>query len=282
MSLSNPQLNSQSISRPQSKDAKRTRIIFDYQQVLEYNNHDLSNLDLTMVGFFSQLPDYHITKEMRFHFPNKFNIHFNKRRVRPKTVISDDPEVLKRLRSCLSKISDQNFDTMAKQINDILSAANYDWKDVSAQVYFQVIENIFLVPVYVKLLKELEQEYSKLVHHFHQLILEQLKCPQQFKDSLSEAGRDKTKRWQISNGLLIIEIFNQGKYSQQFMQETLKFWLGEISLENLVPLEVLIKVLPKLKELEVPEDLKTKLKEISNDKSYPNRLRLLLNLPRRG
>ena len=116
-------------------DANNSRI-YPYDIMLSLNHPDLSNLDLTLLGFFNSLPTYAVTKDMRYHFPNKHNIHFNKKRVRPKNVISDDPEVLKRLRSCLSKITDQNFDRMTEQINEILTSKNYDWKDVSIKCIY--------------------------------------------------------------------------------------------------------------------------------------------------
>lgn len=254
--------------------------VYPYEVMLSINHPDLSNIDLTFAGFMLNLPSHIITKEMKYHYPNKNNVHFNRKRTRPKTVISNDPEVLKNLRACLSKITEKNFDIMTEKINKILSA-DYDWKDVSTQMYLSVIDNIFLVPIFVKLMTELESEYTTLIHHFHHLVLDQLYYPKEFTDTLSESGLDKTKRWQISNALLITEVFTQKKYNSSFMIEVVNYWLGIISVENLIPLEILIKVIPKCGDLPMPEELVTKLKEISNDKTYPNRLRLLLNLPRK-
>jgi len=268
------------MQKNEQENVEEENLVYHYDMLLSMNDPNLSNIDLTLAGFFLNLPSYTITKEMRFHFPNKNNVHFNRKRTRPKTVISNDPEVLKNLRACLSKITEQNFDTMTEKINKILSA-DYDWKDVSSQMYLSVIDNIFLVPIFVKLMTKLESEYTTLIHHFHHLILDQLYHPREFSDSLSESGVNKTKRWQISNALLMTEIFTQKKYSPKFMIEVINYWLGIISLENLIPLEILIKVIPKCGDLTMPEELVTRLKEISNDKTYPNRLRLLLNLPRK-
>lgn len=257
------------------------RHIYPYNVLLAMNNMDLSNIDLTLIGFFNSLPTYQITKEMRFHFPNKNNIHFNKRRIRPKAVISDDPVLVKKLRSCLSKISPQNMTSMTKQINEILGAQNYDWKDVSEHFYVSAIDNIFLADIFVKLMIELDKTNSDLIHHMHHLIKDQVYKPRVFENTLSEDGVSKAKRYQISNSLLITDIFVQKKYSSKYILSLLDYWLSSITPDNLISLEILIKIMPKLVDLDMPTELIEKLKSVSQDKAYPTRLRLLLNLPKR-
>lgn len=254
---------------------------YTYELMLELNHSELSNLDLALLGFFKSLPPYAITKEMRYHYPNRHNIHFNRKRARPKSVISDDPEVLKRLRACLSKITEQNFDAMTEQIVKILSSKDYDWNDVSSQMYLSVIDNIFLAPIFVKLLGELETEYSTLIHSFHHHILTQLSTPRVFNDTISETGPDKSKRWQISNSLLMAELYTQKHYSPNFIVTHINRWLEEASADNLIPIEILIKMMPKCNNLILPPNVDKRLQEISKDKSYPTRLRLLLTLPKR-
>tara|TARA_R100001163_G_C5068366_1_gene208519 strand:+ start:10891 stop:11844 length:954 start_codon:yes stop_codon:yes gene_type:complete len=264
----------------QLKKARETKI-YPYDLILAINNPDLSNLDLTLCGFFSSLPLYNITKEMRFHFPNRNNIHFNKKRTRPKSVISEDPEVLKSLRSCLSKITEQNFDTMVSRITDILNGKDYDWNDVSRHVYLSVIDNIFLAPIFVNLLVKLEPKFPKLIHHLHRMIQKQIFEPEEFKDTISESGQNKTKRWQISNALLVSELYIQKCYSPNFIIKKIEYWLNKATIDNTIPLEILIKIIPKLKDLNIPSEVNSKLKEISEDKTYPTRLRLLLTLPKK-
>lgn len=254
---------------------------YTYDEMMGMNNVDLSNIDLTLIGFFNSLPIYSITKEMRFHFPNRCNVHFNKRRVRPKAVISDDPVLVKKLRSCLSKISPQNMESMTKQINEILGSQNYDWKDVSEHVYTSAIDNIFLVDIFVKLMIELNKTRSQLIHHMHHLIKEEVYKPRVFENTLSEDGVGKNKRYQLSNSILITEIFMQGKYSEKYMLGLLDYWLSSINVDNLIPLEILIKILPKLTKLQISKELVEKLNSVSKDKAYPTRLRLLLNLPKK-
>lgn len=258
---------------------KTSYLAYSYDILLSYNYADLSNLDLTLMGFFQSLSPYAITKEMRYHFPNKHNIHFNRKRARPKSIISDDAEILKKLRSCLSKITETNFESMTEQIVKILSAKNYDWKDVSNHMYLSIIDNIFLAPIFVKLLCELETEYPRLIHNFHHIILSEINNPKVFPDSITELGLDKSKRWQLSNCLLLAELYAQKRYSSEFMTQQINRWLELASPDNLIPLEILIKILPKCKTLELPPHVAKKLQEISVDKTYPTRLRLLLTLP---
>jgi hypothetical protein len=255
---------------------------YKYDTLMSYNNADLSNLDLTLVGFFQSIAPYAITKEMRYHFPNKHNIHFNRKRARPKSIISDDAEVLKKLRACLSKITDSNFESMTEQVVKILSAKNYDWTDVSNHMYLSIIDNIFLAPIFVKLLCELETEYTKLIHCFHHIIISEIDTPKVFQDTITELGVDKSKRWQFSNSLLLVELYNQKRYSSEFMVKTINKWLESASVDNPIPLEILIKILPKCKSLELTPNVAKKLQEISQDKTYPTRLRLLLTLPQKN
>lgn len=258
---------------------KRQILSYSYDILHSHNYADLSNLDLTLMSFFQSIAPYSITKEMRYHYPNKHNIHFNRKRARPKSIISDDTELLKKLRSCLSKITETNLESMTDQIVKILSGKNYDWKDVSNHMYLSIIDNIFLAPIFVKLLRELETEYSLLIHHFHHLVLAEINNPKVFQDTITELGVDKSKRWQLSNSILLTELFVQKQYSPSFMVQNINRWLEMASVDNLIPLEILIKIIPKCKTLEIPPHVATKLQEISTDKTYPSRLRLLLTLP---
>lgn len=257
------------------------RLIYQHDIMIGINNADLNNIDTSLIEFFNNLPAYPITKEMRYHFPNKYNVHFNRRRTRPKMIISDDPILVKKLRSSLSKISNQNMVSMTKQINDILGTQNYDWKDVSEHFYVSAIDNIFLVDIFVKLMIELDKTRPGLIHHLHHLIRDEIYKPRVFDNTLSEEGISKGKRYQISNSLLTCEIFIQGKYSPKYMLELLDYWLTAVNPDNLIPLEILIKIVPKLGNLNMTTELIEKLKSVSQDKSYPTRLRLLLNLPKK-
>lgn len=257
--------------------------VYDYDMLMGLNHPDLSALDVNLISFFNDLPSYQITKEIRYFYPNKFNIHFNRNRARPKTVVSNDPEITKKLRSNLSKVSDQNIDKMTDRIKELLTQQeDFDWKDISLLFYEIIIQNIFFVNLFVNILKILEPKHPKLIHHIHHLIINQVYHPRTFKDTLSEPGENKAKRWQVSNGLLIAQIYKARKYSQLFMEKILKMWLSRTSPESLVPLEILVKVIPELKKekgFKLEKSISEKLTAISQDKSYPGRLRLLLTLP---
>ena len=258
---------------------------YDFETMMTFNHPDLSNIDLHMIDFFSKLPVYPITKEIRFHYPNKFNYHFNKRKVRPQTIISSDPEILKRLRSNLSKLSEQNIDTITENIKQLLGHGHHDWKQIADLFYVITIDNVnsketLLTSIYVKLLVKLEKYYHFLLHYLHQKIKNQVYHPHSFTDTFSESGKDKEKRWRISNCLLILEIFHQGKYKKEFLQEVLNHIASQISYENTLPLEVFVIVLRKMKPGEIPDEISKKLMETAEDKNYPARLRLLLDLPK--
>lgn len=254
--------------------------IYDYDTLMGLNHPDLSSLDLKLTTFFNQLSSYQITKEIRFYYPNKFNIHFNRNRVRPKTLISNDPEIKKKIRSTLSKVSNQNIEKMTNHIMDLLSQQDdYDWTDISELFYVCIIDNIFLVDLFIQILKRIEEKYPKLIHYVHHLINRQLYHPRQFENTLSESGQARSKRWQIANGLLIVHIYLNRNYSKPFLLRTLRLWLSEASPENLIPIEIMVKAMPKLKREAIDRDISEKLKIISQDKSYPTRLRLLINLP---
>lgn len=256
---------------------------YDYDTLIGLNHPDLSGLDLKLVSFFNSLPVYPITKEIRYYYPNKFNIHFNKNRIRPKAVVSNDPEIRKRIRSTLSKVSNQNIDKMTDHILELLAQQDdYDWKDISELFYAIILDNIFFVDLFVHILKKIEEKYPKLIHHIHHLIINQLYHPRQFNDNLSESGTDHSKRWEIANGLLIVDIYHKKNYSRQFLLRTINLWLSEASHEHLVPLEILVKALPKLEGVSLGKDISDKIRLISQDKVYPSRLRLLLNLPQKN
>lgn len=253
---------------------------YDYDTLIGLNHPDLSSLDLKLVTFFNSLPVYPITKEIRFYYPNKFNMHFNKNRIRPKSVISNDPMITKKIKSTLSKVSHQNIEKMTIQLEDLLSQQDdFDWTDIAELFYASIVDNILMVELFVKILKKLEEKYPKLVHHVHHLILKQLYHPRLFKDSLSESGASKAKRWQIANGVLIAQIYHQKSYSKAFLVRILNLWLSEASPDNLIPLEILVKVLPVLEGVRLDKSIRDKLLQLSKEKAYPSRLRLLLNLP---
>lgn len=254
---------------------------YDYETMMSLNHPDLSNIDMNLKTFFSSLPPYQITKEIRFHYPNKFNVYFNRRRSRPQTILSNDPLVLKSLRSSLSKISPQNFESITEQIIGILGDSEYNWEEVSELFYTNIIDGIFMVDVWVKLLGQLEKKYPSLVRYLHHQVIKQSIEPRNFQDHFTETAEDKYKRWQINNAFLIIQLYTAKKYSQNFLIAAIAHWIDLINPENLVPLEILVKILPKLKGKRIPysEQSLKKLIDISQDKTYSSRLRLLLEIP---
>lgn len=271
------------ITQQQTTEKAQQPTKYTYQEIYQLNDPKLSvNLDFTLVSFLNNLPSFQITREMRIHFPNKLNHHFNRRRQRPKSILSNDPIVVKKLRSCFSKISDQNSEKMITEIIEICKAQEYEWHDLAEHFYCNIIENIFLVPIFVQMLIKVEKDFSQLIRNLHHLILNQVTNPREFKDSLLEEGTLKAKRWQISNALLIIELHHQHKYSQEFLNQQLKFWIESVSPENLIPLEILVKATDKMSKSQIliPPDLTQRLSAISQDKKYPTRLRLLLTLPK--
>lgn len=256
---------------------------YDYKTIIDINSKNLCLDNSELVNFFDNLCSYKITKDMKQQYINKKNKYFNKEEKRPKSIICDDSEIIKNIRSLLGKISVQNYDTIRDKIVDICDGKNISWKELSEQFYTIIIDNIFIIDIYVKLLIDLENKgYIKLIYNIHHLIIDQIKNPRNFTvDSLSETGVDKIKRWKISNAILLTTLFNNNKYSKDFINKQIDHWLSLININNCLELEILLKIVPLFDKNKYPvmnDDIKGKMNEIKNNKSYPGRIRLMLEI----
>lgn len=255
-------------------------IVYTYDEFMDFNNPDLSGWNYKITRTFFQISQCngqnHISKEVKNNYPNKFNIYFNKKRWRKK-IQSSDPEILKRIRSILGKVSPSTIDTMQDQIIDLLETHPHNWESVSTLFFENILDNVFVVDIYARLLIKLEHKFPILLHHIHHLSRKQVKEPTKYDvDTFRESAEDRTKRCVVANALYIIEMFYRGKYSRKYLNQTFKSWLDQASPENTFYLEVIVKVLQKIKKTNLDQEVLEKLTQFSNDKSYPGRLRFLL------
>lgn len=273
-------INNQSIS---TNNNTMNSNVYDLKTLLNMNNVDLTLDDTSLISFLTTINNFKITKEMRFHYPNKHNVHFNRLKARPKNIICQDPEIIKNIRSLLGKISVQNYDTIKDKIVDLCKNNSVCWDELSKYIHNIIIDNIFIIDAYINLLIDLEKNgFKKLIYNIHQLIVEQINNPKNFEnDTLSETAIDKVKRWKISNSILLVNLFNRGKYSKEFLNKQLDHWVSEININNQQNLEILLKIVPLFANDKLPimnDNVKTKLQNIIDNKAYPSRFRLMLQI----
>lgn len=202
--------------------------------------------------------------------------------MRPKTIISTDPKVLQNIRVIVSKISPINFDNMLGQMKEILHNMPLDWDQVTEQIYTAIIDNIaVLADVFIKLLTHLEGDFKQLIHKIHRRVVDEVENPKQFeKDTLSETAKEKTKRWQVGNGLLVVHLHKKKIYSHKFLNWAIGIWMKDPGPSETHGLEVMVKICPHLRTDFLSPELLEKLNGISSNKEYPTRLRFLLNIPK--
>jgi len=248
------------------------------------NDHTLvDGLDDRIVAFFFQMTTFDATPEMRKHYPNKLNIYFNHRRKRRKPpIISNDPKIIQKIRGSLSKLGTVNVEHTYQYLQTIFRAVlvQEEWDEIAHLFYLNMLDNIFIIDAYLNLLIKLEDNFPDLIAKIHTIIYSEINHPTQYKDTILEEGAHKTKRYQIANGMLVAYIYNKGKYTKQFLFKCVEDWVTQINPTNLIGLEILVKMLPVLKT-NLKNNVSEILSNISQDKSYPARLRLLLTLPKK-
>ena len=165
-------------------DTKR----YSYEELLALNHPDLSSCNLRLCGFFKDISEnsfnVQVGKDIRDDYPNIYNIYFNKLKTRPIHLKNSDPEFLKKLRAILAKLSPSNIDTFATQIVDLLNSNALTpklWKQIAELFYINIIDSIFTVDVYTKLLIKLEETHPRLIHLLHHLIHKEALQPRQFE-----------------------------------------------------------------------------------------------------
>jgi hypothetical protein len=257
---------------------------YTYEQLLALNQPDLSNYNLRLCGFFKDIAEHsysvQVGRDVKNNYPNKYNIYFNRIKTRPKHVKSTDPELLKKIRNILAKLSPSNVENFTVQLIEMFELEpSIEWKSVAELVYINMIDAIFIVDVYTRLLIRLEENFPLLIHHLHHMVHQQAYTPRKFEhDIVTETAVDKTKRWAVSNGLLIVELFHRGKYRREYLNLVIETWLDASSPENTFYLDIMIKILPKLKKKNLNGPLIEKLTKISQDMAYKSRVRCLLNI----
>ena len=255
--------------------------------LLEMNDPVLTDLDDKIIAFFFQIVNFDATPEMKKNYLNRNNLYFSHQRKRRKPpVVSNDPKIIQKIRGYLSKLSTSNVDKTYQYLQQILKTilVKEEWSEIAKLFYFNMVEIVAhfqIIDAYLNLLAKLEPNFPELVARLHFKISEEMKNPTKFQDSVLEEGNHKTRRYQINNGILIAHIFNKGKYSKEFISECLEKWVSKIGPDNLMGLEILVKILPLLK-IELNNELPKMLERISKDNSYPARLRLLLTIPKRN
>jgi hypothetical protein len=246
------------------------------------NDHRLvDGLDDRIIAFFFQMTTFEASSEMKKTYPNKFNLYFSHRRKHRKPpIISNDPKIIQKIRGSLSKLSTSNIDSTYQYLQTIFRAVlvREEWQEIANLFYLNMLDNIFIIDSYLDLLIKLEDNFSDLVEKIHHRIASEVRKPTQYNDNLIEQGAHKTKRCQVANGMLVAHIFNKKKYSRKFLMQCIEYWITQINPDNLMGLEILVKTLPLLK-FDLENGLANMLSKISQDKSYPARLRLLLTLP---
>jgi hypothetical protein len=255
--------------------------------LLEMNDPSLTDLDNKIIAFFFQIVNFEATPEMKKNYLNRNNLYFsNQRKRRKRPLISNDPKIIQKIRGSLSKLSTSNIEKTYQNLQQILKSIliKEEWSEIAKLFYHNMVEIVAhfqIIDAYLSLLAKLEPNFPELIARLHFKISEEMKNPTQFQDSVLEEGTHKTRRLQINNGILIAHIFNKGKYSKDFISECLEKWISNIGPDNLMGLEILVKILPLIK-IELNNELPIMLNKISQDKSYPARLRLLLNIPKKN
>ncbi len=248
---------------------------YQYEDLLILNSKNLCSVNPQLVFFFQKIS---ITKSNKIYYPNKFNIYFNKKRSRPKKVLCQDPEIIRKIRSVLSKITSQNYDKLYEQLTNHLDKYAFDDSEIGEHIYNCIIDNIFHIDTYINLLTCLELNHPKIIYYVHKLITDQAKNPKQcLKNTISESMQDKEKRWQISNAILLTKLYVKNKYSKEFLNECVSIWLLKTTLNHVMGLEIMIKITPLLDTKSLYQNNAKLLNDFAKNVDYPPRLRYLLH-----
>jgi hypothetical protein len=257
---------------------------YTIDDLFNLNKPDLIQLTPKVIQFFKSLAEKssQLKKDTKSHYPNRNNIFFHPRKMRITIIACQDPDIIKKIRSILGKITPHNYDSLKDQLVEFLHNCKKEkvsLPQIALLLYGNIIDNIKLVDIYVKLLIELEPIFPNIIYHIHESIVKQINTPQNFdKDTFTETAVDKIKRWTISNSLLLTHIYLKGKYTSKFYNSILRNWLNTTTPDNLIGIEIIAKLIPFLNKKHFETDVLEKLITIFNDKSYPARLRFLIDL----
>lgn len=275
------------------------QFIYTYDEIVKINSKDNVIMDVKLMLFFDDLikntnnntipkkPQHINPKVNKFHkviddivYSNKHNIHFypENRNIRVKVIRSHDDEVLKGIRVIFSKITAQNFNSQKDELITIFKNNDpINWEQISNYVYYTIIDNIFLVDVYIKLLEELESPYPQFIENIHKITNREATNPTIYdKNTIVEEAADKTKRCAIGSGLLIANFYNKGKYTKEYVNTIVAHWIQSVTTEKILGLEILVKFIKVINKEIIDKNSIEKLKEIKNTKDYPGRIRFLL------
>lgn len=276
-------------------------LIYSYDDILKINNKDhIGMIDTKLISFFDDLtkntnsnampskkPFINTSKVNKyqknadeFTYSNKHNIHFypENRNVRVKVIRSHDDEVLKKIRLILSKITAQNFNSQRDELVTVFKNNDpINWDQISDYIYHTIIDNIFIIDIYVKLFEELENAYPLLLENIHKITKTLALNPIIYeKSTIVEEASDKTKRCAVGNGLLIANFYEKGKYSKEFLNTIVAHWIESVTTEKMLGLEILVKFIKIINKDIINKESIDKLKQIKSAKEYPGRIRFLL------
>lgn len=248
------------------------------------NCKNIYPIEPSLLDFFNT---FQKTRYPNVTYQNPYNPNFvsHRKKLFPTHEPFSDEKILADFKANLTKLTRENEEEITNLILQLHFPPGIE--DKAAEVFHEtVLSCIFLADVYVDLLLKMKKTCTKIVESVNQIVSQQLYHPREFStanDEIAcETAEQKAKKWRINNGLLIAELFLQGKYHHQFMINNIIVpIINHITIEDTINIEVLNKIMPLI----LPKLASSKanlsgifyqLTKISQDKSYPSRLRYLL------
>ncbi len=201
-----------------------------------------------------------------------------------------DDRLISDIRTVLGKLSSENSGTITSQLLK-LKLDKEDCIPLVAEVLHEsAINGIFIVDYFVGIFLNIGKAYPKVIPELNRRILRQISQPNMFEeseDTLTETCKQKSDRWQISNALLMAELYKRGVYSDDLLVKVCRLYIDRISSETpekQFPLKIIVEFFPPILEKVVQrmtakdkplqiQDVFAKLEAISQDKSYPGPVR---------
>ena len=266
---------------------------YDFDTLMAMNRKDLIGIPGELKIFLEALP---VVKTPGHAYLNACNPALytepvssgQRKTLFAKSAAFTDEKTVEDVKILLGKVTNNNYQYILEQLAK-LRYSGACWAAVADVYYEATIECIFLVASYVDLLiawtETLSPELSSgLINNFNTRVMNQLKSPREFDPALDsqscETAADRGKRWQISNALIVCELFNRGKYPAKRIYEYLLLpAMTDVSPTNTVGLEIIIAAWPKI-QAKLPtserQPLLERLKTISEDRTYIARLRFII------
>lgn len=257
---------------------------YTQDELRSLNRREILPVDPKLLEFFSKFPK---TKYTNNDYQNPYNLNFifHRKKLFPTHEPFSDQKIIADFKSILLKLTRDNLDETSKHILNINFPQTIKPK-IATVLHKTIINCIFLVDVYAELILLISRQDNEITNYLNEIIIQQLYHPKKFSDEndeiACETAEQKEKKWRISNGLLIAELFLNNVYSPQFMvNDIIVPIVNHIKVEDTINIEVLKKIfpiiLPKLVESKTNiSSIFYKLKKISENKEYPPRLRYLL------